>query len=577
MKSPKHPTASHSQGYALITVMVMSFLGSLVVFNTLQENVNQERMSGNYTKELNAHLQAESGMADAYNTLLTAYSSNSSLTVTQLAALLPSSSTGNSTDGYSSIAQDSSLTTTTAIGAGSSGSYYEGGYDMSIVMTPGAGSSSSVYSSAITTCQGAMMSGSGIIDSYDSSLGSYSVTGGNANGDINVIEPTASGLIISGGGSVQGNVTANGNLYISGSGSVSGDAHVSGTINLSYDAYDTTTDFTQYSGGGNATIDGDAQAEGNIITSTASSSTLDSITANFDVRLLASYSNDINYTGTLYYENAATADGTVTQSSSGTTLVSAVPTETCDTKGLSTDIVNFSGFTGATDIEYTSWPYWDYEISNTGIQVYNKSSSEWETITATTSGVSLFGNTTQVYDVDIINFQDYHTLTITSGSDVTLYLNSPTSLGGKIIIEDNASLQLVTSSSFALTAGGSITGEVTTTSTDATGVVTTTTTTATSAVNSSNTIYFELVSAYDSGTVTDDYGVTIDGNTDTFVSVYAPDSAVLTDNSGDIFGSLRSYYITIAGDGGIHYDEAMATAQDPGTSSSATLSIDRWM
>ena len=48
-------------GFTLITVLILTSMASIVVLNSLRENIVQERMSGNFQKKMNSRLLAEKG------------------------------------------------------------------------------------------------------------------------------------------------------------------------------------------------------------------------------------------------------------------------------------------------------------------------------------------------------------------------------------------------------------------------------------------------------------------------------------------------------------------------------------
>ena len=52
-------------GFTLIKVMLMSTMASVVVFGALKETVIQERLTGNFQKDMNARLLAEKGVFTA--------------------------------------------------------------------------------------------------------------------------------------------------------------------------------------------------------------------------------------------------------------------------------------------------------------------------------------------------------------------------------------------------------------------------------------------------------------------------------------------------------------------------------
>jgi len=209
-----------SQGFALITVLVISFLGSLIVFDTIQENLNQERMAGNYSKELNARLQAENGLAEAYNMLSTDSNLSTDDMMTQL------NSTQNDSGGYHHNIDawlDSDIRE-----VNSSGFHYDGAYAMRGSISLASGSGNNVFNNAITTCDGATLGGAGKVDSYD---GEYDADNAGNEGDVTVLNEDASGLNLTGGTEISGDVSINGDLSIS-NGYVYGDAQVSGNVTV---------------------------------------------------------------------------------------------------------------------------------------------------------------------------------------------------------------------------------------------------------------------------------------------------------------------------------------------------------
>ncbi|ROO30574.1 hypothetical protein SAOR_00415 [Salinisphaera orenii MK-B5] len=54
-------------------------------------------------------------------------------------------------------------------------------------------------------------------------------------------------------------------------------------------------------------------------------------------------------------------------------------------------------------------------------------------------------------------------------------------------------------------------------------------------------------------------GVTIDGDNDAFIAVYASETDVEITGSGDVYGGVVAKRIDMSGSGDIHYDEALAT------------------
>lgn len=564
------------EGFAAVTVLVISLLGGLIVFDTVQENINQERMAGNYTKELNARLQAENGLAASYNWLSDSTNAPSEVISTMNNAQLTSgpfhykllpweSSSSTSTDtssnniieavvgtlfgntgttGVTSIANDD-------IRIESDGSHFKGSYTMHGSISLESSSGNSVFTGAITTCDGATLGGSGRIDSYDSSAGAYDPANPGSNGDISVLNADAKGLTLSGGSPISGSASINGNLNISGSGSIAGDAHVSGSINL----------------GSSGSIDGNAQATGSV-TNSYSPITMDSISANGDVTILNSYDGPISYSGDLNYPNYGNVSNATYYD---TGQVAAVGTETCDILGLANEFANTTDGVGSladhtpTELNFNQWFYRDYKFTETSITSDNLTGlGGTDTIDAETATINFLGQETLVYILSIDNFNTGKTITIESGNDVTIYLSGDTSIEDKIYVEDGATLTIITHDTYTTTADGGVYAL------DSDG------NTANSSVNSNGDNSFLLYSGYESSSEYD-YGITLAGASDMFLTAYAPEASMQVTASGDIYGSLRSDYLTVNGGAGIHYDEQIAATNVGATgSSTSTPKITRW-
>ncbi len=64
------------QGFTLVKVMLLGGMASVVVFASLKEGVVQERLSGNFQKDINARLVAEQGIREYRQKLDAALSGN---------------------------------------------------------------------------------------------------------------------------------------------------------------------------------------------------------------------------------------------------------------------------------------------------------------------------------------------------------------------------------------------------------------------------------------------------------------------------------------------------------------------
>lgn len=554
-----------SEGFALLTVLVISFLGSLVVFDTVKENVNQERMAGNYSKELNARIQSENGLASAYNMLSGDSTMSSDTMMTSLNATQPLSGAYHYQLG---AWVPTSTLASTNISIKSDGAHYEGNYKMhgSISLVPGGGNPAFV--DAITTCDGGVLGGSGKVDSYDSSLGNYGGSNIGNSGDVSVINEDASGLNLSGGTLISGDVSNNGDLNIS-NGYIYGDAHVSGDATIGPN------------NSGSASVGGSIKATGDVFYGHSGIDHIaDSISSNGNVSIgQSTFTGDITYGGKDGGTLTSAKDASTFASTSMKTSdhVEAVGTKECDILKLGDEFNDVTDGIGslAASTNVTAVPFGgnntSYTISDSGlIDTHNNQVLDTQTET-----VDFLGKPTDVYVLDINNFgYEALSMTVESGSDVTIYLKGDTTLSGSINIEDGGSLTIITNDKVTMGSDGKITNLV---DEDANGIKDGIYDTPTSAaVNSDKEISTILYSGYDSNNKYD-YGISVAGGSNSTFTAYAPEASINISGGGDIYGSLRSDYLNISGGAGIHFDEQLPNVNLK-ADDSATLkpAIERW-
>ena len=542
-----------SKGFAAVTVLVISLLGGLIVFDTVKENVNQERMSGNYAKELNAHLQAENGIAKAYNLL--SVPNNQSISDDEMASTL---SDTNDSGHTVSVETDANIKT-----INSSGFHYEGQYEMRGSISLASGSGNNVFNNAITTCDGATLGGAGKVDSFN---GEYDANNAGNKGDVTVLNVDASGLNLTGGTKISGDVSINGDLSIS-NGYVYGDAQVSGNVTVA--------------NSGAASVGGSIQATGDVsYTYTGNSYIAESISSNGDVSIgYSSFTGDITYGGD---DGGTLSSSRDTSTFSSTTMMTSdhvndVGTQECDIVGLADEFDNTVDGIGslanseATNISF-GWPTNEYVISDSGLKAYDKTWNvdDWVDVDTQVEIVDFLDEPTSTYILDIENFGDASlSLTVESGSNVTIYLSGTTSLNGSIKVQDGASLTIITEDEINMGSNGTITNVF---DLDDDGIYETE---STAAVNSNNEISTIIYSGYDSAS-NNDYGISVAGGNDSTFTAYAPKASINVSGGGDIFGSLRSDYLNITGGAGIHFDENISDTTVGDVSSTSTPDITRW-
>lgn len=58
---------NNQKGVVLLSVMILTTMTSIIVLNSLRDNVIQERLTGNYQKKMNARLVSEKGILKPIN------------------------------------------------------------------------------------------------------------------------------------------------------------------------------------------------------------------------------------------------------------------------------------------------------------------------------------------------------------------------------------------------------------------------------------------------------------------------------------------------------------------------------
>ncbi|GIU49996.1 hypothetical protein TUM4438_34790 [Shewanella sairae] len=231
------------QGFTLVTVLIMSMMAGVLVLNSLKDNVAQERLSGNFQKKMNARLVAEKGVFDTYNYLNAQLAANPNQTLDQLIAAMQTSgsASGISNMSYNLIAN---------IPAGSNqlflqsdGERFDGETKLkaNFELVSGSSQSSSGFGGGVIGCDGISLSGSGIIDSYDSSLGDYNSdpAQGEINKNANVTVRTLNDndiITLSGASIIDGDLIAIGKVNFGGSAHIAGNVHSNDSITMLSDS-----------------------------------------------------------------------------------------------------------------------------------------------------------------------------------------------------------------------------------------------------------------------------------------------------------------------------------------------------
>ncbi|WP_241651833.1 type II secretion system GspH family protein [Pseudoalteromonas phenolica] len=221
-------------GFTLIKVMLMSTMASVVVIGALKETVIQERLTGNFQKDMNARLLAEKGIFTAANNLQKIVSDNSSFSVDDLVNQ-HGLHVGNGEIGDDTVYKARlSKSAEGLLEITSLGQRYYGDANQQLVarfeLKPA--DIKSPFQHAVTGCKGVNLSGSGVVDSYDSSKGPYSETNRDSSGHVNTVIGDSS-VTITGNSPIKGDVKASGVIYLKGSSPIIGDVHSNTGVEIS--------------------------------------------------------------------------------------------------------------------------------------------------------------------------------------------------------------------------------------------------------------------------------------------------------------------------------------------------------
>ncbi|MBH0055673.1 hypothetical protein I6F65_01760 [Pseudoalteromonas sp. SWXJZ94C] len=231
----------NTSGFTLVTVLILTSMASIVVLSTLRDSVIQERLSGNFQKKLNARLMSEKGVFSSMEKLEAGMLADPTINISDLIAK------NSQVSGTGSL--ESSLYNATIevdsngdVLISSEGTRFEGEDQMQAIFEFVAGgggtTGASVFSRGITGCSGVAVTGSGLIDSYDSSLGDYNDTldDGSQNTSeqsfVSTVNDTGD-IILNGSGTIEGDVLSSNNLSITQGADVTGNIHSNGNLILS--------------------------------------------------------------------------------------------------------------------------------------------------------------------------------------------------------------------------------------------------------------------------------------------------------------------------------------------------------
>ncbi|CAM4181676.1 pilus assembly PilX family protein [Pseudoalteromonas ostreae] len=580
--------AKKQSGFTLVTVLILTSMASIVVLNSLRENIIQERMSGNFQKKINSRLLAEKGVFEEAKLLQQTFSDDKTLDIDGLIA-----ATGTAS-GRGLIGEDATYNASISKNAAgeleitSLGERYGGDAQSNLVARFGftAGKRGSVFENAIVGCEGVSLSASGRVDSYDSSKGDYDPDKAEAGAIIGTIYKDKD-VTLSGASTIWGSVHATGSITFSGSSPITGTLRANNHIIIDSN-FTVSTDPVLPDGFPlDTAVGGDVLSAGGVTWNQGR--ILGVVRANKDLNfpnnsastVLENRNNDgldVLYGGKLNAKNLAphleqdgipysdprynvspnvalvpfqdpdnfTAGQTQCDSINITTVVDGLVDSSAENIIVKHGSSTLVSGKPETRVIYELTP----EIAQSKIE--NQGDYVWEKwLGARPATLNYTLNTIDnIVDVKVLkagNFSLNNGILKVAGGDVTLIVNGHFMMEGasEIHIAQGSSLSLYVNGKVKLKASpGSITMKHGLTKTGK-----------------------PVFSIYSSNEQTN--GIDIDADANLYAAIYAPKTDVKVVANGGFSGSIRGKTVSASGKGGIHHDSNLANISSGGGSGSA--------
>ena len=546
------------QGFTLITVLILTGMASVVVLSSLRENIVQERLSGNFQKKLNSRLLAEKGVFEQAKLLQQTLNREGVLAIDELI-----DKTGNAS-GVGVIGDDAKFTALLSknldgeLEIASLGQRYAGDAQSNLVarFSVQGGKGSSAFTNAMVGCKGVNLSGSGTIDSYDSSQGSYEETK-SSDGDVSTIDGD-SDVVLSGHSPIKGDVKATGVIYLNGSSPIIGNIRSNTGVNISsgsglrIDGNVYTRGFYIHKGGrvsGVVRANGDASMQWSTYIDNTQGERLDIMyggTGNFK----DTYNNQqdgVHYSNRKFNVNPNVEPITVADPSAPD-YDPTNPDTSCDPLIIPEKMAQLHSDTdsyhslliGATQ---------QFKLTNEkGFFSQNGS----QVILPSLSDVFLFdtkiqnqphGSTSKeyVFALDKLKLTSDGKMEV-SGGDVILFIDGDFSMEGdtRLTIKKDSSLTILITGKINIGAGASVITEQ-------------------EGLTTSGHPSLSFYSSFNGVN-----GVQFSGAANLYAAIYAPLTTVKLSGSGELFGSVRGSTITASGGSGAHYDAGLLKVQNGG-------------
>jgi cytoskeletal protein CcmA (bactofilin family) len=558
---PKRSKIQKSQrGFTLVAVLILSGLASILVLSSIKDNVNQERLSGNFQKKINARLMSERGIFDAMAEAKRYLDNNPTADVNELAANIVDRSKEDSTgltNGQMKykvqLAADGD-----ELVLSSTGNRFEGQSTLKVRLkiVPASGGSAP-FSSAIVGCDSVNLTGSGQIDSYNSGEAPYDESSPGTEGNVTTINKDGGDVTLGGGSPVYGDISATGKIDTNSS-KVVGNLHANGDITLGENSNPvsgyvlTRGNYLQDGGdvGGYVRANGNAEMDW-------STNILNNQDQGYDIQYggQGTFKNTYNekYEAAIYNVNPNVAK--VKDSDSSVANYDASdPATNCDYLDIASVVTAISPNTSPLP-DFTSrgsgGDTYTYDVTGlSGIKTstWVEGQEEVENFDFSPEMATVFGNSLSVVKLSSFHLKGDNILNISG--DTTLFVDGNFTMDGatKITIAADSSLTLIVTGIVDLLAGAKITANQ-------------------QGLTASGLPAMSIYSSYNSDNE-NKAGIKINGAFETYAQIYAPLADVIINGSGTLYGAVRGKTVAVKGGAKIHYDAALGATNQGNNGSS---------
>lgn len=534
-------TKLQQQGFVLVSVLLITSISTFLALSAISESRLQERIAGIQVKEVNARAKAEKGLFDIVQDIIAKDADGDS------SAEIITALNGSEVAGEYSLTIESGGTEN-ILKLTSTGFYNDAiAYLNAEVYFQ---SSNLITGGAIIACDSITLSGSGTIDSYDSTQGTYNPNSANSNAGIVTINGGVDGDVIgdvniTGGATIKGNLTANGAITQTGSATFGGNVAAEGSISLAQANVAGNISSNLNISLSNGTV-GDANVEDSGNVSAIGTLKLDNGSEK-TINAFGEGKGIVLANQGLHADSADSSGFSDTAISAGASEVAMT-----DDKCNQLDIANAMPTVGQQDIHPNLNSNMNSSNSTTALTFTESTAQVFNDPNDNNDGAGLFTNISPISLASSLWNNDLKSVYVFDELDLS---NTMITIDGDITIMVTG--DLITSgggSGFQLgDSGGSLTILVE----GQTHIGSSSTVFANATIDGDNPkVPLTIYSSYAS--TGDENAVYLNGATNMYAKVYAPLGNIEYAASGSMMGSLEGKNVSVSGAGSVHYDEALA-------------------